>query len=238
MTEVDFLPEWYCLRRRRQQTMQRQWIALGLIFLVMIAWNSLTARSISLASAELSLGETQRIRAEHMSQNYKQLRKRLIHLQKKLNVKSLLEVRLDVAARMTQLSHMIPEEAVLQKLQFKAEKFSDLESWASDSVMKSNIQESNHVPLILDPGEVRFRVTLRATIDDTETVVRFLSDLEQSPHFQKVRLCYLRSKSDSAEATKREINADDSISSGGQSTRSGTNEFEIQCYLDQYDQSD
>jgi hypothetical protein len=236
MIEVDFLPEWYCLRRRRQQTMQRQWVALGLIFLVMIAWNSLTARSISLASAELSLGETQRIQAEHMSQNYKQLRKRLIHLQKKLNAKSLLEVRLDVAARMMQLSHMIPEDAVLQKLQFKAEKFSDLDGGASDSVMNSDRQESNHVFLVIDPGEVRFRVTLRATINDTEAVVRFLSDLEQSPHFQKVRLCYLRSKGDSAEATKRENNADDSVSSGGH--RSRTNEFEIQCYLDQYDQSD
>lgn len=238
MIELDFLPEWYHLHRRRQQHMQRQWVALGLIFLVMIIWNSVASRSISMASAELSLGETHRIRAEHISENNQHLRFRLNHLQKKLNVSSLLDIRLDIAETITQLSGIVPEGAVLQKLQFKAEKFSDGERGVGRSPGNSQGNKSDQIPFVLEPGEVCFRLTLRADVTDTETIAGFLSDLEQSPYFHKVHLRYLRSKSDSAEAAKEEIDADDSTLSHGQRAGSGTNEFEIQCYLNQYNRKE
>jgi hypothetical protein len=238
IVELDFLPEWYHLQRRRQQQMQRQWIALGLIFLVMVVWNSLASRSISIASAELSLGETHRIRAAHISENNQRLRMRLGQLQKKLNVSSLLDVRLDVAETITQLSGMVPEGATLQKLQFKAEKFSDGERGVGRTTGNSEGSESDQIPVVLDPGGICFRMILCASVGDTETIAAFLSDLEKSPHFHRVHLRYLRSKSNSAEAAKGEIDADDSTLSHGQRAGSGTNEFEIQCYLKHYDREE
>ncbi len=238
MIDLDFLPDWYRLHQRRQKHLQRQWVALGLVFILMIVWNSLASRSISIASAELSLGETHRIRAEHIFENNQRLRMRLGHLQKKLNVTPLLDVRLDIAETITQLGDTIPEGAVLQRLQFKAEKFSDGGKGDGRSAASSPGNESDRIPLVLEPGDIWFRVILRADVADTETIAGLLYDLEHSPYFHRVHLRYLRSKSSSAEAAKGESDADDSTLSRGQRAGPGTNEFEIECYLKKHDRKE
>lgn len=231
MTEVDFLPEWYRLRCRRQLRMQRQWIALGLIFLIMITWNSFAARSISMASAELSLGETQRIRAEHMSQDYKRLRDRLILMQKKLDIESLMEIRLDVATTISRLIHLIPEGAVVEKLRFKAKTISDTAEGSEPLPRKSDGRDFGQAPLFLDGDDVRFQMTLCVGMMHTEVIADFLSDLEQSPYFDQVHLRYVRSHDAGLDAEKDEFKADDRTRSKGKSQTSEASEFEIQCFV-------
>jgi Tfp pilus assembly protein PilN len=231
MADIDFLPKWYRLRRRHQKQMQRQWIALGLIFLIMITWNSFAARSISMASAELSLGETQRTRAEHMSHEYDRLRNRLTSLQKKLDISSLLDVRLDVAATISRLTHLIPDGAVVEKLQLKAKKISDPKVGGGAIPGKTPEQESRSIPLFLDGDEVHFQLNLCVEIANTEAIASFLTDLEQSPYFKQVHLHYLRSKASSVDTQKPEFKADDKKRSQGKSDIPDVSQFEIQCYV-------
>ena len=70
MKEVDFLPQWYRESRRRQSSVQRQYVVLGTLFLIMVMWNAMATRSISLATADLAGDEPQRLREIRVAEKF------------------------------------------------------------------------------------------------------------------------------------------------------------------------
>jgi hypothetical protein len=229
MREIDFLPAWYRQRRRRQSYAQRQYAALGLLFLVMILWNSFATRDISMASAELSWGETQRIRAQNMSLEYRELHQRLLDLRKKLDVRYVLNEPMDVAATMARLSKYMPEGVVLRELHLTALAFTDPTSAERESQHISSTSDKGPCPNILHPGPVRFEVVIGGQTTDTQAIALLLSDLEGSAFFTGVHLRYMRSAGDGAEARKTAADADDTTTRGGPGVLLESTEFEIRC---------
>lgn len=237
MFEIDFLPEWYRQRQRRQLCVQRQTMALGIIFLTMIAWNSFASRHVSMASAELSLGEAQRSQAERLSLEYRQLRKDLLSLKKILDVSREMDAGLNVASIMVRMSELIPDAVVLNDLQIMAPVFTDLGSVSDESEHNSHTRETGLDRRILATESTSSEMVIRAETTDTQAVAVFLSDLERSPNFNHVHVRYLRSSGSVLQSPKVTSDADDTTPSGGQVELSESTEFEIRCRMVPRDRS-
>ena len=80
MKEIDFLPEWYKSGRRRQMSYRTQYAALACIFVVMLVWNFLTARSVSQAKAELAQEKVRQAQAKNAAEEFTKVRNAVIKL--------------------------------------------------------------------------------------------------------------------------------------------------------------
>ena len=123
MKEIDFLPEWYKNGKRREVSYRTQYLALGGVFVVMVVWNFITAQSISKARAQLVQMETRQKKAESLSIELNELKGELRGLQEKDQTKENIDSKIDVAAVLAELSFLIDEKIVLNKVEFIAEKF-------------------------------------------------------------------------------------------------------------------
>jgi len=186
MKEIDFLPEWYKSGRRRQVSYRTQYIALGGVFVVMVVWNFIAAHSISKARAQFAQMSTQQVEAEGLSVKLAELKSELRGLQKKVESIEEIDSKIDVASVLAEMSFLIDERMVLNKVVFDAEKIED--KWRAETspragtvvrAVRTKLSEKRNLPL----GDVRFRVVIVGVAADASGVASLICKLEDSPYF-------------------------------------------------------
>ncbi len=247
MKEIDFLPEWYKSGRRRQISYRTQCLALGGIFLVMMVWSFTTTHSISQAKAELAGMEIEQKQAGNVSSELSLLRNELRKYQKKAASIDEIDSKIDVANVLAELSFLIDERIVLNKVEMIAEKFADdTESKSSAQtgtivrVVNDKFGNKNNLPL----GDVRFRIVAAGVAADASDVAALMCKLEDSPYFCQVILSYSRSAEAKNERTSvpgTETEAAKTATGDKKSTPEvvtskniQVTEFEMTCYLANY----
>jgi len=247
MKEIDFLPEWYKSGQRRQISYRTQSLALGGIFVVMMVWSLTTTHSISEANAELADMEIKQAQAESVSSELDLLRGELREFQKKAASLDEIDSKIDVANVLAELSFLIDKRIVLGKVQMIAERFIDERESSSSAqtgtvvrVVRENPGNKKDLPL----GSVRFRILAAGVAADASDVAALMCKLEDSPYFCQVVLSYSRSAeaknekaiapSTEAEAAKTAPQAKDSAAEAGTSKNVQVTEFEMTCYLANY----
>ena len=170
MRDVDFLPEWYKESRRRRSSVQRQYIALSLLFLLMIVWNALATRSIALATASLADAEPQRIKAEQVCYAFDQWADQLVQRQQSLRLLQAMEGQLDMASVLAELSALIDDPVTLETLDVIAER-----------------------PILNKAeGPVRFQIVIKGLARDAAAVAAMLKAMETSAYLRQVHLVISR----------------------------------------------
>ena len=216
VTEVDFLPQWYRESRRHQSSVQRQYVALGAIFLIMVLWNALATRSISLATADLAEAEPQQVEADHLCYQYDGLVRALTHRREALSLMQHLEGRLDLASVLAELSALIDGPVAMESLEVIAEEASGPSpSGDSPAARPANVGA-------LVRGTVRFQVVMKGLAQDAQAVAATLKAMETSAYFRQVTLVISRPGQPVEDQT------------GGSGTRPTAGpglRFEIRCYL-------
>jgi hypothetical protein len=223
MKEIDFLPQWYKSDRRRQFSYRTQYVALVGIFMVMVMWNFITARSISKAGAELTRMQASQAEAESASVKLARVKGELADARKKMKSMEEIDSGIDVAGVLAEMSFLIDERIVLGKVQFIAERFEDKQQATPDGdfavrVAGSAIRAKDLLPL----GDVRFKVVISGVAADAGDAAALVCGLEDSPYFCNVIPVFLRS---------RQIR---NVSESADVFR--VSEFEISCYLANYRQ--
>ncbi len=243
MKEIDFLPEWYKSGKRREVSYRTQYIALGGVFVVMVVWNFITVQSISKARAQFVQMETRQIQAEGLSIKLDELKSELKGLQEKAETTENIDSKIDVADVLAELSFLIDEKIVLNRVEFIAEKFEGKQQESQSPrvttvvrAVRTTLNEKQGLLL----GDVRFRVVISGVAADGGDVAALICKLEDSPYFCQVVPSFSRNavittagKPSLYSNTKNE-NANGSVQKNGGNIQVQVSEFEINSYLANY----
>jgi len=236
--ELDFLPEWYKEDRRRQAHVRRQYGALGIVFLVMMTFNVTALHRAGKASAEGARLENQRVGAEAVVHEFETLTKRLNELKTRASLVEQMDSRIDIAAVVAELSHLIGDSVVLRKVEIQAEPLGRTEDKGQ---AKSGVVRLADRPLTSEKamplGRVKFRIVLTGVATHPADVPDLVCRLDGSRYFQRVHpLFYGNTRSQAGAKPALQLQE------GGTAVRplsaSELTEFEIACYLANYTEMD
>ena len=233
MKELDFLPQWYRDEKRRQQHVRRQYVALAAVFLAMMVFNVTGIQRANRAAAKATGLENQRVGAEAVVHGFDMLTKELNELKTRANLVTQMDSRVDVAAILAELSHIIGDSMALRKLVILAEPFRDAEEkgQAKGSVVRLAPRAAGpekNPPL----GRVKFRIVLTGVAAHPAEVPDLVCKLEESPYFQRVQPSFYGSTK--AQAGPRPAAGTQDGAAAKTPGASGVTEFEIVCYLANY----
>jgi Tfp pilus assembly protein PilN len=249
MKEIDFLPEWYKSGRRRQGSYRKQYIAMGGVFVVMMVWSLTTTHSISKARAQVAQMAEKHAQSQEVSAEFAELEGEIRALRKKAESIEKIDSKIDVAGVLAELSYLIDERVVLQKVEFIAEKFENEQETKNPQVtstvvraVSANSKNRKDLPL----GDVRFKVVIAGVAADASDVATLMCKLEDSPYFCRVELSFSRGDAKvvaGSTPTRKETSAaggnvesKDYVREPAVRNEIQVNEFEINCYLANYRQ--
>lgn len=232
MKDIDFLPEWYKSGKRREVSYRTQYMALGGVFLVMTVWSLTTTHSISKARAEFTDMSATHTQAERVSAELAGVENKLRNLQKKFESTRRIDSKIDVASVLAEISYLVDETIVFNKVEFIAEKFPDKQSDKTSArtaavlrAVRAKTGGKNQLPL----GHARFKVVIAGVAASDGKVATLICKLEDSPYFCQIVLSFSRSAEVQTERTPP--------TSGGMPHTGASipvSEFEIHCYLANY----
>ncbi len=233
MKELDFLPEWYKDDKRRQVGMHRQYVALVVVFLLMISFNATAIHRAGKAAAEGARLENQRMGAEAVVNEFNVLTRQLNDLKGRAGLIEQIDSRVDMAALMAELSHLISDTITLRKMEVQMEPFT--QSPGKGAVVRlaggpANAEKAT--PL----GRARFRIVLAGVATHPAAVADLVCRLEASAYFQRVHPSFYGSAK-GAVGAKATLGPQGGGSPKVQSASEWT-EFEITCYLANYKETD
>ncbi len=243
MKEIDFLPEWYKNGKRREISYRTQYIALGGVFVVMVVWNFITTQSISTAIAQSAQMETRQTQAKGVSFKLDELKSELIGLQESAESVEEIDSKIDVAGVLAEMSFLIGEKIVLEKLEFIAEKY---ENRQQDELSLSAGNVARAVQATMSPkqqlhlGDVRFRVIIGGVAADGSDVADLICRLEDSPYFCQVVPSFSRTTVITAAGNAsllvkmKDENKKGTVQKNKGNIRIQVSEFEISSYLANY----
>jgi len=217
MKEIDFLPEWYKNSRRRQISYRTQYIVLGCMFVTIMMWNFIAARSISRAAAEFTKMTPTQVEAERTLRDSAGIRSQIAQLQKKADVLKNIDSKIDAAGVLAEISFLVNGRIMLSKVEFKAERFVDKKNMKTGGDVLFTAGGGKEKPL----GDVRFKVVISGIALDASDVAEFTCRLEDSPYFCQAVPSFSRNIKIKAEA-------------GPEAKNHQVSEFEISCYLSNY----
>ena len=227
MKEIDFLPEWYKTGRRRQISYRTQYVAIGGILVVMMVWNFATGHSLSDAKAELGRIVSERAAAASASQQFAEISSSVKLLREKAQILEDIDSRIDVGSVLAEMSFLIGDHIVLNKLDFRAEPFEDKQDGKKPIGSGSVIRAAKSYPgskktLLL--GDVKFKIVVNGVAADASDVADLVCKLEESPYFFLVYPSFSRNKKLT-------------VTKGPAAKPVEVTEFEIGCYLANFRES-
>jgi hypothetical protein len=238
MKEIDFLPAWYKDERRRQGHVRRQYVALVAVFLVMMVFNATAIYRVNTAAAEAANLENQRMGAEAVVHEFGVLTKQLNELKTRAGLVEQMDSRVDIAALLAEMSHVIGGSVVLRKVEIQAEPFgrTDEKGQTKGSAVRLADRPANsdkEPPL----GRVKFRIVLTGVAAHPADVADLVCKLDESPYFQRVYPLFYGNAKAQAGTKSAPQPPEGGTAVKSQSALDAT-EFEIACYLANYKEVD
>ncbi|MDI9433395.1 MAG: hypothetical protein QM570_16890 [Planctomycetota bacterium] len=232
MKEIDFLPEWHKEGRRRRLHMRRQYAVLIAFFLAMVTYNTVASHRVARVNAELARLEDRRYWAEGIMREYDAVSKQLGTQQAEVAALQRVDARIDMAAVLAEISHVIGERVVLGRVEFLSEPFSTARKDADRSGSAVRIAGASRTSTkAVSLGNIRFRVALMGIAANSAEVGALVCRLGDSPYFQQVHPLYREKTIEFAAASEED-------SRRKETQTIGVTEFEIVCYLANYEERD
>ena len=241
MKEIDFLPEWYKESKRQRQHVRRQYVVLAVAFIAMISYNTTATHRITRASAELARLEGKRVEAEIASQEFNTVTRNLNQVREKAALIERIDSKINLAAVLAEMSHILGETVVLSRVEFIAEPFADDEKdpRTSDTGVRiaDGKKDTSRETLV---GSVRFRIVLTGVAVSPADVAALVRRLDDSSYFHRVHASFWRSGK--VQVSGQPVQAASKTQGGavpaGQPESLDVTEFEVVCYLANYKETD
>ena len=229
MKEIDFLPEWYKEGKRRKVSTRRQCLVLGLIVAAMVGYNTFTAHKINCATAELEQLEDHRAEAERITRRFDKLSRAIAEYQAEVDLLSRMDSRIDSAAVIAELSHIIGEHAVISRVEFTAEPVAGHGQAQRRPGTAVRAAAPRHGARQTAPlGGVKFRILLAGVAAKPQDVAELVDRLGKSSYFRDVDPSGFRTTAIDV-PTKGARGADSKA-------KIEVSDFTITCYLANYDE--
>jgi hypothetical protein len=218
--EIEFLPDWYPLARRRQRWLVLQgWVAL-LVLMGMGLWLLLARRNVSAAAADLASVDAQ------LAQSKLELRQldEQLELQRQLEVQRQIVSRLGLPVEMSRLlqtlENVMPREMSVVELAVDTDE--QARGIATSAMPPAAVAgASSAMPL-----DRRLRVRLVAVAPSDVDLANVLGGLNAVPFFESVAYSYARDKAEDGHLMREfeitfTMSLNDPIGSGGGSGGGG-----------------
>lgn len=241
MKEIDFLPEWYKEGKRQRQHVRRQYVVLAAAFIAMISYNTTSTHRITRASAELARLEGKRVEAEIASVEFNTITRNLSKVREKAALIERIDSKINMAAVLAEMSHILGETVVLSRVECIAESFADDDKGPRTNDTGVRVADGkNDVskgPLV---GSVRFRIVLTGVAVNPADVAALVRRLDDSTYFHRVHASFWRSGKVqlSARPAHPVSKAQAGVVPAGQPENLDVTEFEVICYLANYKEAD
>jgi len=221
MKEIDLLPEWYKTTKRRQVSYRTQYIGLFILCVIMATWNVLAVHSVSSAQAELSDLEVKKQQVENAVSKAEKMSHQIQSIKEKTQVLDNINDRIDIASVISEISFLLNENIVLNRLDIQAQPFTNEDKGRHQSFSFRIADPKQGGKSLLHYGSVKFRVLLQGVAKNASVVAELICRLEDSEYFFNVIPSYTRNSDVK--------NVGDSLTDSQQ-----VSEFEISCYLANY----
>ncbi len=235
MKELDFLPGWYREDKCRQVHVRRQYVVLVAVFLGMMIFNLTEIHRAGKAAAKAAGLESQRAGAEAVVHEFDLLAKELNELKTRAKLVEEMDSRVDIAAIVAEMSHVIGDSVVLRKLEILAEPFGRPEEkeQAKGSAVRlaGRAAGSQKGPPL---GRVRYRIVVTGVAAHPADVPDLVCRLEASPYFQRVQPSFYGSARAQTGTRPSPPGPQEPAATAKAQGVSGLTEFEIICYLANY----
>jgi len=240
MKEIDFLPEWYKEGRRQRVRMRRQYAVLAMAFIAMVSYNATSTHRITRASAGLTRLEGKRVEAQSAFDEFNTVTRNLNKVREKADLIERIDSKIKMAAVLAEMSHILGETVVLNKVEFTAEPFwNDKDSRTGNTGVRV-ADGGNDAPEEILVGSVRFRILLTGVAVSPADVAALVRRLDDSSYFHRVQASFWRSGK--VQVSTRGVQAAPRPQAGavpgGQPGSLEVTEFEVVCYLANYEETD
>lgn len=241
MKEIDLLPEWYKSSRRRQMSYRTQCAALGCLLAAMVLWNLIAGQLISKAAAEVDQTAAKAAAAEATLREFAAAEGHLRELEERADILDEIDSKIDVASVLGEISFLVDEKIVLNKVRFDSERFAEKATAGAGSIRwAAGAKRGKKQGAFL--GDVRFKVLISGVAAHAGDVAELICKLEDSPYFCLVGLAFSRNVEIKAGTTLAEDRAETSVGGLGESQGGiwkaqkeyQVTEFEISCYIANY----
>lgn len=188
MKDLDFLPQWYKDRKRRTSLVRKQYIALVAVFLLMMTFNLTATHRAGRVAAEVSRYDEQQMQAEAVVYEFNRVTKELNEMKAKADLVRRIDNQIDVGAILAEISHLVDESIVLNKVELTAEPVEapqEAERTKGAPVRATSRSEGTLEPVSL--GSVKLRVTLAGVAIQPSHVADLVCRLDESVYFRQVR---------------------------------------------------
>jgi len=237
--EIDFLPEWHKEGRRRRLHMRRQYAALIVLFLALVTYNAIATHKIARANADLANLEDRRFWAEGLVHEYETVTEQLEVRQAKVASIEQVDTRIDMAAVLAEISYIIGDRVLLSRLEFTPESLADQEKTPDrDRAVVRSASPSRAPQKAASLGKVRFRVALAGIAVDSAEVGALVRRFDDSPYFQLVHPLYRDNTIQIGTTESPASRASESETRRADTRLISVTEFEITCYLANYEERD
>jgi len=237
--EIDFLPEWYKDGKRREVSVRRQCVALGLIVVGMVAYNAIAAHKIAHATAGLEQLEDHRIQAESVMHRFDMLGREVAEYQTEAESLGRMDSRIESAAVMAEISHIIGEHVVLSQIEFIAEPVAtdDPTGKHNGSAVRA-AGRARHGGKAIPLGDVKFRILLAGVAAKPGDVGELVCRLDESSYFRDVHTSGFRNGTiEVPVARSQELTIQGTKQPAIDNKQTlQVSEFKITCYLANYDE--
>lgn len=234
MKDIDFLPEWYRDRRRRHSQMRRQYLALVIVFLVMMAFNLTATHRARRLAADVARWDNQRMYADVVVHEFNLITKEINQLRERADLIERIDTKIDIAAILAEISHIVGESIVLTRIDLLAEPFHPVEnSGPSRGPVTRAAGRTPDMQREMPLGPARLRIVLAGVAARPADAADLVCELSQSPYFRQVNPVYYRGTRIQADSTK---SVQSQGNAAGAKTAAGLDvtAFEITCYLANY----
>jgi hypothetical protein len=236
MKELDFLPEWYKDGKRCQVHVRRQCAALVIVFLAMMTFNLTATLRASKAAAALARLDPQRVRAEAVVYEFNSVTKELNALKVRAGLIEQMDSKIDVAAILAEMSHLIGASVALSKVELVAEPLQRPEAKEGTSGSAPRIIGGAASPKKSGSlGNVGFRIVLAGIAAHPAHVADLVCKLDESSYFRRVYPSFSRNAKIQVGAEAAGSAQAGKATAPGRETLDAT-EFEITCRLANYEE--
>jgi hypothetical protein len=212
--EIDFLPEWYKVGRKRKVSYKRQYTAITSLFVVFVAWSFVVDHSASIANATISRQNTFVTINRGVTAEYNQIKNDLERLKIKAEMLDKLSPKVNFANVVAELAFVVNENIMLSLLDIVAEKIDSVNIHTDIKKPVVKIAPPSQKPdQAMTQENCRFKVTIAGIAAGAPDVAMLISKLESSPYFCNIIPGFSKTK---------EING------------YSVTEFEITCFIANY----
>jgi len=221
--EIDFLPEWYKSGRRRKNNYRVQYVILGVLFFVLLGIDVCMMNKANKLQNDFLQLQSKAQQSVTVSQEYSRLENVLKSVKAKANLLNRINSHIRTSQVLAELSYLVDEGILLGNVVFDSEDIGDQASKRNKAAGRIiRLSGSNNTS---DENEhlrpVRFKVIINGLASESSKVADLVCKLEESPYFFQVIPSYSR-------------NIELKVGDRNSSQKYKVSEFEISCYLANY----